>query len=401
MAEEIKTWDDLHSDEDLPDDTTGNGGDGDVSNGAGDGSTGGDGASGDGAGDGADKGDNADGAAGDGAVTDGDGKGDGDGGDAGAAGDGGDGVDPHIDTKDVKLTGIEKYLSQFDIEAGMIQFEDGTSTHFKDLEPDKQAEVLSNLHDTNAKTIEEKYGLDENEVGLINYLRTNNLKVEDYIESLAQERVNSMTAASQATTEDYENMSDDAVYLKFLKESNSEATAEELEADLEKAKEQKSFEKTAKALREGYKVSQQQEIAGIKDSEAEEFSKMLEQQREEVVNTVANIDSISGITLNKDAKNSLLDQVLNVTDSGDSMFMADVFGDPEKLFNAAFWYYYGPDVFKQKETYWKAEKSRAYKLGRESALGKSSTPQNFVDKNAGDGSPADGDEYLTLEELNS
>lgn len=309
--------------------------------------------------------------------------------------------DEDIDTKDVKLSGIEQYLSQFDIEGGMIQFDDGTMTPFSELDPNKQAEILTNLHNSNVKSIEEKYGLDENEVGLINYLRTNDLKIEDYIESLAQERVKTALAAQEINSENYDSMSADSVYLKFLKDSNPDATTEELENDLEKAKELKSYEKSVEALRNNYKQEQNLNLQKSQDTEEKEFAVLLDNQREEVVNTAANINSISGITLNKDAKNSLLDQILNVNDSGDSVFMEEVFSDPEKVINAAFWYYYGPEIMKQKETFWKAEKSKAYKLGRESALGKAPNSLNFVDKKNIEKSSAGGDDYITLDELNS
>jgi hypothetical protein len=182
------------------------------------------------------------------------------------------------------MTGIELYLSQFNIEGGMIQFEDGSSKHFDELDSAKQSEILQQLHSSQAASVEDKYGLSDDEVGLINYARTNKKTVQEVIEELATERVQTILATREATSTDFDKMSDDAIYTKFLKEDNPEITDEDIETKLEEAKR---------------------------------------------------------------------------------------LSDPEKLFKAAFMYYYGDSVIGQRDEYWKKEKSSAYKRGRSDALGKS------------------------------
>lgn len=267
------------------------------------------------------------------------------------------------------MSGIELYLSQFDIEGGMIEFEDGTSTHFNDLDPERQAEILQQLHNENTPSIEDQYGLDENEIGMLNYLRANNLTVEEMVESMAMERVNAILARQQSADEDFANMPEDNIYLKFLSESNPEATTEQLEEDLRIAKATNNYTKIVAALRNQYVNAQESELEAVRQQEALEREQELEDQRKLVVDTVRSISDIAGISLDDNVKNSILDRVLEVDDNGDSMFLGEVFSDPTKLFNAAFWYYYGEDIARQKDEYWKKEKSLAYKRGRQDALG--------------------------------
>ena len=272
------------------------------------------------------------------------------------------------------MSGIELYLSQFDIEGGMIDFEDGTSVHFDELDPERQAEVLQQLHGSNATSVEEQYGLDENEIGMINYLRANNLTVDQLLENMATERVNAILARQQSTAIDYQSMTPDAIYMAFLSKSNPEATTEQLEEDLRIAKAASNYERITTALKDQFVASQQAEITAAQAQEAAQREQELDEQRRLVVDTVRGINDIAGIQVTDDVKNSLLDRVLEVNDDGDSVFLSEVFSDPTKLFNAAFWYYYGEDIARQKDEYWKKEKSQAYKRGRQDALGNGEAP---------------------------
>ena len=266
-------------------------------------------------------------------------------------------------------SGIEQYLSQFDIEAGMIQFDDGTSKHFNDLDAAEQAKILSQLHSTQATTVEDKYGLDENEVGLLNYLRANNLSVEQMVDTMVQEKMASMMTLQELATEDYAKMEPDALYTKFLKETSPEATPEQLAADLAKAKELSNYSKLTENLKNQYIAKQEASVAEQEQAAIAEHQALVETQRQEIVNAVIPMNEIAGITLDANIKNNVLDHILQTNEEGDSAFMDEVFSEPQSLFKAAFWYVYGEALVAQRDEYWKKEKSAAYKRGKEDALG--------------------------------
>jgi hypothetical protein len=280
-------------------------------------------------------------------------------------------VEPVVPTSD--MSGIELYLSQFDIEAGQIQFEDGTSKHFNELDAAKQAEVLQQLHSTQATAVENQYGLDENEIGLLNYLRSNNLSVEAMVDQMVAERISTMTSLQEMAAQDYATMEPDAIYLKWVKDTSPEATPEQLASDLAKAKESPNFAKLAETLRTQFTKTQQETISAKTQEQVNAHTELVESQRQEIVNAVAPMTELAGITLDQNIKNTVLDHILETNDEGDSAFMDEVFSDPQTLFKAAFWYVYGESLVQQRDEYWKKEKSAAYKRGQEDALGKSST----------------------------
>ena len=267
------------------------------------------------------------------------------------------------------VTGIEMYLAQFDIEAGMIQFEDGTSQHFNDLDAAKQAEVLQQLHGTQATAIENQYGLDENEIGLLNYLRENKLSVEEMVEQMVAERVATITTLQEMSSEDFTKMDADVLYLKWLKDTSPEATPEQLSSDLAKAKELSNYNKLTETLRTQFTKAQQEAVTAATVEQEKAHNELVESQRQEIVNAVAGMDELAGIKLDQNTKNTVLDHILETNEEGDSAFMDEVFSDPQTLFKAAFWYVYGESLVAQRDEYWKKEKSAAYKRGKEDALG--------------------------------
>jgi len=170
--------------------------------------------------------------------------------------------------------------------------------------------------------------------------------------------------------------------MNFLKRSNPEATPEQLEEDLEKAKQQNNYKNVVESVRTQFKTEQQTETIRAEQEETQQQQALIDKQRQQVLETVVNMKEVDGIQLNDGTKNGILDHVLEVNDHGDSLFMEEVFGKPDSLFKAAFWYYNGSDIMKQRDEYWKKEKSAAYKRGRESALGKESSKISFTKKPA-------------------
>ena len=274
-------------------------------------------------------------------------------------------VPDDIDTKN--LSGIEQYLSKFDIEGGVIDFKDGSRTHFNDLESDKQVEVLSKLHESSTTAVEDKFGLDEDEIGLINYMRQQEGSIDDVINNLALQRAQTYISSQQVKDMDVNKMQDDEVYTSFLLRSNKDITTEQLEKDLETAKKMSNYGNIVTSIKQRMVQDQESELSHQKQEEQNNMAGEIEDQRKQVVDSVSKMDSIDGLSINDGIKNDVLDLILNVDDDGDSLFMTDVFSDPQKLFRAAFWYKNGSDIMNTREDYWKKEKSAAYKRGLKDA----------------------------------
>ena len=303
---------------------------------------------------------------------------------------------------DIKtLSGIEQYLAQFDIEGGMVDFKDGSRTHFSELPDDKQLDVLTKLHESSTKDVEAKFGLDEEEIGLINYMRGQEGTIDEVINNLAQQRANTYITAQEVKTANITDMDADAVYTSHLLKSNSEATTEQIEQDLETAKKMSNFDNIVSSLKADMIREQEANVAKQKEVSVNEMQTEIENQRKEVVDVVSKMDSIDGLSINDGIKNDVLDLILDVDDDGDSMFMTEVFSKPEQLFKAAFWYKNGQDIISSREDYWKKEKSAAYKRGQQDAQsGKRSFSSSDVkDKNKTTPHYSEPDETISFDDI--
>ncbi len=308
-------------------------------------------------------------------------------------------VPADIDTK--SLSGVEQYLAKFNIDGGMVDFKDGSKIHFDKLPAEKQLDVLSKLHGSSTQSVEDKYGLDEEEVGLINYMRQQDGNINEVINQLAQQRAETYINSQQVQTMDIDKMTGDEVYTAFLMNSNPDITAEQIETDLQAAKTMSNYDNIVKNLKSGMVKDQTAATTQQKQEANKDMVNEIEDQRKQVVDTVSAMDSIDGLTINDGIKNDVLDLILNVDDDGDSLFMTDVFSDPEKLFRAAFWYKNGTDIVASREDYWKKEKSAAYKRGIEDArTGKKTFIASDVeDKDKTTPRQRDYDEVTTLDDL--
>lgn len=315
---------------------------------------------------------------------------------------GGEGEDGSND-KNIKgdLSGVEQYLAQFDIEGGMIDFQDGTKEHFNNLTPEKQLDVLTKLHSISSKSVEDRYGLDEEEINLINYMRQQEGTIDQVIDNLAQQRAQVYIAAQTIGNTNINDMDADAVYTAFLIKSNPEATAEQLENDLETAKKMSNYDKVVASIKDSMVKEQKDQIEKSRQESTDAMVQEIENQRKEVVSVVSAMNDVDGLTINDGIKNDVLDLILNIDEDGDSLFMTQVFSDPKELFRAAFWYKNGLDILKSREEYWKKEKSQAYKRGQtDAANGKKSFSASDVDgKNTTTPTPGNYDEIVSLDDI--
>jgi hypothetical protein len=266
------------------------------------------------------------------------------------------------------LTGIEKFLSDYGVVGGMITFEEGDKKHFDDLSDDEKYNVISTLIETNSQPIEQKYGLEPEEIQLLNYFRTQDKPISESLNEIVERRFNELAISQAATTTNFENMAPEAIYLRWLKENNPEAEDEDLRTDLEAAKNLKSFEKTVTGLKKVFIEKQESDRIAQENLMRQEQFQELENDRELIVKQVSQIDQIAGFEVNDDEKNEILTNLLEVNEHGDSLFMEEVFSDPAKLFKAAWLYNKAESMFDNMADYYKKELSKQYKKGRDEAL---------------------------------
>jgi hypothetical protein len=291
------------------------------------------------------------------------------------------------------VSGIEQFLAQYNIVGGIvtIEKEDGTpeDKHFNDLTPTEQANILLELAKSGSPSIETKYGLDEDEIGLLNMVRKSGKPVAEALNDIAQERVNQILALKDSNGIYYVKMSDDALTSKWIKDNNPDANEAEIAEELARQKASKFYEKTVKGIREQYLNSQKLEAEKNQADRARAFNEELEEDRRTIANAVLPLKSVAGFLINDDDKNAVLADLMEVNEEGDSKFMEEVFSDPVKLFKAAWLYKNAETFFDNMEKHYKKLVAQEYQKGKKDATdGFSAEPVSGTgSKVTGDGKP--------------
>jgi len=266
---------------------------------------------------------------------------------------------------DEPLSGIEKYLADYGIIGGQIQFEDGEFKSFEELSSEEQYNILQSLASEARPTIEDDYDLDETEINLLNDIRNSELSVEEYIGELINEQVRRSLTARDSLSIDYENMPDDAVYMKWLTEVNPDVSEEEAVEFIETQRaNEELYKHLVDQIRGKYIQEQRDEYLRNLNAQTQQQKELIEADRYQIVQTVENIDNIGGAEINDDMKNEVLHSLLEINDQGDPLIMEEMFSDPEKLFKAAWFMKYGESYLDNVDKYWKRRESEAYKRGK-------------------------------------
>ena len=304
------------------------------------------------------------------------------------------------------LTGLEKWLTSYGIEGGIVTFEDQTRKHFNDLTQEEQFNVLKSIAESGKTSVEEEYNLDPEEIGLINHIRNSRKSVQEALNDLVQAELLKIETNKVDYSTDFVNLPKDTIYLKWLKNSDPEASESDLQESLEIAKKTKTYDKQVESIRQSFIQEQEREIELENAKIEQENLKELEADREMIVNVVSDINDVAGWSITPEQKNEVLGSLLEVNSHGDSLFMEKVFSDPKKLFEVAWLEKYGNEYFDKMSEYFRNEISKAYARGKkEGVSGLSSKPittgaaSNNENKTKIDPEKREHNNALTLDQL--
>lgn len=256
-------------------------------------------------------------------------------------------------TNDVLFT----FLSERGLRDGKVVYEneDGTTDEvdFNDLEFDEKLNILKELTTPN---------LTKDEIDVINYLRANNQTIQDVIEYYSQKAVNDYINQNGSIEKHYnvDEYTDDALYIADLKEKFSDMTDEEVQADLELAKENEElFKKKVETIRKQYKAQEDaKENEAIKEKE-EEFNNFKSSLEEQLNNfnevSMDYKDSKShSLEIEDSEKEEIYRYILEQDANGATKFFKDL-NDPAKLVELAWFSLYGKEAISDISNYWKSQ----------------------------------------------
>ena len=254
-----------------------------------------------------------------------------------------------------------------DAHAILFEDEDGieTTKDFYELTREEQLDLLeSNDSDLN-------YGLEDNEVETINYLRENNITLEELIEYHKKEAVAEYQNANQTDFE-IDNYTNEELYVLDLKARYDELTNEELELELTKALESPDlFKKKTDKIREDYKTLEQESRNAEKNEQLASQDEAFTQIINVLADVAANTEDMYGITLEDQDKEDIINLIIDRDLNGVTP-LVKALDNPDQLFKAAWFISKGEEAFSILHNYYKQEienvRKTAYQKGKEESV---------------------------------
>jgi len=234
---------------------------------------------------------------------------------------------------------ITSFLKEFGVENGKITYEndngDTEEVNFNELDSAEQLNILKELTTPN---------LAEHEIETINFLRKNNVTLQDVVEYYSQVAIQNYIKENGAPQRDYsiDEYSDDELYFADLKAKYPDMTDEEIQADVDAAKENEElFKKKADAIRKQYKAKEDERTQAIQQQQKDQYVAF----DNSIKQSITNFNEISldykdnsperrVLVVDNNMKNDIYNYLMRVDENGKSQFAKDL-EDTNKWVNFA------------------------------------------------------------------
>lgn len=252
---------------------------------------------------------------------------------------------------------LTTFLKEYGINDGKITYEndngDTEEVNFSELDSAEQLNILKELVNPN---------LTNNEIETINFLRKHNVTFQDAVEYYAQKAVQDYIEENGPVQRDYtiDEYSDEELYFADLKAKYPEMSDEEIQSDVELAKENEElFKKKADAIRKQYKAKED-ERTQLVQKEQEELYKAFDNS---IKQSITNFNEVAldykdkqsdSFVIDDDMKNNIYRYLTSVDENGESQFAKDL-KDTNKWVKFAFFALYGDEAISDITNYWKNE----------------------------------------------
>lgn len=224
---------------------------------------------------------------------------------------------------------------------------------FNSLSVDEQLEIIKQVSDP---------GLSDNEINTINYLRQNNVTLEQVVDYFSQRRLeeylNQHPEAVHQKTYTVDDYTDDDLFLIDLKRRYPDFTDEELINELESAKSNEElFQKKSEILRNSFKEEEDQAELAMRQQEQQQIEDLRNNLRDaagrfnEIQLDYTDDESDSLIIDNED-KLQMMSYILDQDSEGKSQLIRDL-EDPDRLIEIAWFSTQGPKILSELSQYWK------------------------------------------------
>lgn len=223
-------------------------------------------------------------------------------------------------TQLLKSRGVDRDRVRIENEEGEIE-----EWKFDELDDETKFGILNQSNDM----------LSDDEITAVNFLRQNRMNLQDFVEYQRQQAIKEYLEQNSTPQYTVDQVSDDDLFRFELQDQMPDLTDEEIEDQLNRAKENESFfQKKVAALRKEYKELEDNQIKANEEQVAAEKEEQFNQLAQSLVSVARDTEEMNGMLLDDKDKEDVLSFLLDRDANGQSEFYK-LFSDPKALFKMA------------------------------------------------------------------
>ena len=236
-----------------------------------------------------------------------------------------------------------------------------------DLSYDEQLNILTSDSSSNPET-----DLDDNEIDIINAIRSSKLTPAEYIDAIKNQAINEYYSQAQGipqqayTVDDY---TDDELFLYDMQARMPDMTDEELTEALENAKQNDSvFKKQVNGIRNEYKQLENNKIQQEQVVAMQQQQEQYNRYANDIINAIDLQSDIAGTFELEDEDKQMLAYAILGQDQAGISNLGKALNDPQTLVKMMWFALKGEDAIDSINEYYKDQISKARQSGYQKGL---------------------------------
>lgn len=227
--------------------------------------------------------------------------------------------------------------------------------NFDDLSDQDKFDIL-NYQDTPVMP-------EDHEIDMINYLRQNNMSLQDFAEWQRQEAIAEYLANQRQTSEIDGYSDEEIIAYDFIRRFGEDMSDEEIDTEIERLKsDPEAYAKRVALLRNSFRSEEEAQLRLYQDQEAYQARENEAMFVNTYHNALSNIDSIQNIELDANDREELLHFVLD-KDQANRTGLSKAMDNPENVLKMAWYLLHGEECNNAMIDYFQKEITKRSKSG--------------------------------------
>ena len=236
---------------------------------------------------------------------------------------------------------------------------------WNDLSYEEQLNILTNDTNSNPET-----DLDDNEIDLINAVRTAKMSPIEYVNAIKEQAINEyLQGAPQEPHYTVDDYTDDELFVFDMQARMPDMTEEELQDALMNVKSNEAvYNKQVSGIRNEYKRLEQNKLQQEQQLQLQQQQDQYNQYANSVIDAIDNRSDIGGIFELEDDDKRLIAQAILGQDQAGISNLAKALNDPDNLVKMVWFALRGEEALDNLNEYYKDQISKARQAGYNKGL---------------------------------